>query len=352
MPRGGLCEVPGRYYLSRMPKHHWISDDPLALEQGGTLEQLEITYHTYGTLRPGSRVIWVCHALTASSDVADWWSGLIGEGAYFDPERDFIVCANILGSCYGSSGPLTLHPHHGRPYYSAFPNITIRDMVAAHDRLRAHLGIEQIDIAMGGSMGGYQVLEWAIMHPERIGKLILMVTGASESAWGQAIHATQRMAIENDPTWADPTKEAGNLGLMTARALGMLTYRNYETFVATQATPEPQLTDHRAASYVQYQGKKLADRFHAYSYWLLSLAMDGHHVGRDRGPIKDVLGALPHPALVIGISSDILCPPPEQRALAFMLPHGQFVRIDSPYGHDGFLLEYEQITKAIDRFLG
>ncbi|HAA10283.1 MAG TPA: homoserine O-acetyltransferase, partial [Cytophagales bacterium] len=152
-------------------------------------------------------------------------------------------------------------------------------------------------------------------------------------------------------TWCDPAPEAGRAGLMTARALGMLTYRNYETFVATQSNPEPVLEGHRAESYVAYQGQKLADRFHAYSYWILSLAMDGHHVGRERGTVKQVLSQVQVPALVIGISSDILCPPPEQRALAFMLPQGQFIKIDSPYGHDGFLLEYAQISKEIDRFL-
>ena len=334
-----------------MAEHHWISDEPLKLEQGGELPRLEVTYHTYGTLAPGKRVVWVCHALTANADCADWWDGLIGQGKYFDPDQDFIICANILGSCYGSSGPLTVHPGLGRPFYGNFPEITIRDMVAAHDRLRAHLGIEQIDVALGGSMGGYQVMEWAIIHPERIKNMVLLVTGAAESAWGQAIHATQRMAIENDPTWVDPSPEAGKLGLMTARAVGMLTYRNYETFVSTQSNPEPRLKDHRAESYVQYQGEKLAGRFHAYSYWLLTRAMDSHHVGRGRGAMKDVLGKLPQRALVIGISTDILCPPPEQRALAHQLPNGKFIKIDSPYGHDGFLLEYEQITKELQRFL-
>lgn len=334
-----------------MAKHHWISDKPLELELGGVLPQVEIAYHTYGTLTDSSRVIWVCHALTASSDCADWWSGLIGSGTVFDPARDFIVCANILGSCYGSSGPLSIHPGKGVPYFSNFPRVTIRDLVRAHELLREYLRLPLIDIAMGGSMGGYQVLEWAAMYPDRIQKMILLVTGAAESAWGQAIHATQRMAIEGDPTWADPSPEAGRQGLVTARALGMLTYRNYETFVATQSNETPKVEAHRAESYVKYQGAKLADRFHAYSYWLLSLAMDSHHLGRGRGELKDVLATLTQPSLVVGISSDILCPPPEQRSLAFMLPKGEYVKIDSPYGHDGFLLEYAQITKKIERFL-
>ena len=180
------------------------------LESGVELPELHIAYHTYGTLNEdASNVVWVCHALTANSDVADWWTGLIGEGRVIDPARHFIVCANILGSCYGSSGPLTINPGTGQPYYNSFPQVTVRDMVKAHILLRRHLGIEKIHLLIGGSMGGYQVLEWALAEPDAIERLFLLCTGASESAWGIAIHTAQRLAIEADCSWQDASAQAG-----------------------------------------------------------------------------------------------------------------------------------------------
>ena len=155
------------------------------LESGETLPALEIAYHTYGELnKKKNNVIWICHALTASSDAADWWSGLVGEGKAFDTKKYFIVCANILGSCYGSSGPLSENPATGKKYYSAFPQVTIRDMVNAHILLRKHLGIEKIFIGAGGSMGAYQILEWAVMEPKLFERTILMNTSAKRICMG------------------------------------------------------------------------------------------------------------------------------------------------------------------------
>jgi homoserine O-acetyltransferase len=307
-----------------------------------------VVYHTAGNLNSEkSNVIWFCHALTANSDVADWWDSLVGKGKTYDPDKHFIICANILGSCYGTSGPLTIHAETGKPYYSTFPQITIRDMVQMHILLRKHLGIETIQTLIGGSMGGYQVLEWALTEPGVFRNLVLVATSPQESAWGIAIHTAQRLAIETDSTWKDHLPTAGANGLKTARAIGMLTYRNYEAFVKTQTDPEHKLDDFKASSYIHYQGEKLVKRFHVYSYWLLTKAMDSHNIARHRGTLEDVLSSVRIKTTIIGISSDQLCPIAEQRFMAKYIPESNFVEIDSPYGHDGFLIEGEQIGKAI-----
>jgi homoserine O-acetyltransferase len=325
------------------------------LESGAELPELRIAYHTYGTLNAdASNVVWVCHALTANSDVADWWAGLIGEGRVIDPSRYFIVCANILGSCYGSSGPLSTDPATGQPYYNTFPQVTVRDMVKAHILLRKHLGIAKLHLLIGGSMGGYQVLEWALAEPAAIERLFLLCTGASESAWGIAIHTAQRLAIEADCSWKDASAKAGGRGLKAARAIGMLTYRNYQTFVRTQSDPDKDKTDNfRAASYIDYQGDKLVNRFNAQSYWLLTKAMDSHNISRGKdADMAGLLTGLPHPTLLMGITSDILCPPEEQLFLERHMPNATYYEIDSSYGHDGFLIEFEQIGALLKAWMG
>jgi homoserine O-acetyltransferase len=334
-----------------MNKHFFTYRQPLKLETGQTLNSVDVVYHTAGTLNADkSNVIWFCHALTANSDVFDWWSSLCGEGLTFDPSKHFIVCANILGSCYGSSGPLTINPADGKPYYSRFPQVTIRDMVQAHIALRRHLNIGKINTLIGGSMGGYQVQEWALTEPEVVDQLVLLATSAHESAWGIAIHTAQRLAIETDTSWNELQPQAGARGLKTARAIGMLTYRNYEAFVKGQTDTEHKLDNFKAASYINYQGEKLVKRFNAYSYWILTKAMDSHNVARNRGPIQDVLKSIRAKTLLIGISSDFLCPVAEQKFLARHIPHSHYVEIDSPYGHDGFLIEGKQIGDAITSF--
>src|SRR5215471_14456362 len=176
---------------------YFHSPYPILLEAGGSLPELTIAYHTWGQLNEDkSNVIWICHALTANSDAVDWWPGLVGDNHVIDPQKYFIVCANIIGSCYGTTGPLTNNPKTGHPYYHDFPQVTVRDMVNAHMLLRKHLGIEKIFLLMGGSLGGYQVLEWAVMEKEAIQNLFLIGTSAAESAWGISIHTTQRLAIE------------------------------------------------------------------------------------------------------------------------------------------------------------
>ena len=323
--------------------------NPFPLENGGILEDLEIAYDSWGTLNGnGDNVIWICHALTANSNAMEWWPGLIGEGLAFDTKKYFVVCANILGSCYGTTGPVSMATKEGKPFYHHFPFITIRDMVKAHQLLCEHLHIRKIQLLAGGSMGGYQVLEWSLMQPELIAKLFLLATSAKESAWGIGIHTAQRKAIEVDPTWKEETSIAGAEGLKVARAIGMITYRSYESFVTTQTDDESDKVDgFKASSYIHYQGSKLANRFSAYCYWTLTKAMDSHNISRGRGAIADVLKSIHAKTLIMGIKSDILCPLQEQKLLAEHITHATFVAIESIYGHDGFLVE----TKAISHHL-
>jgi homoserine O-acetyltransferase len=334
--------------------YYYEYEHPFALEGGGTLPGLTVAYHTYGRRNAdGTNVVWVCHALTANSDVAQWWPGVVGDKGPIDPGHYFIVCANILGSCYGTTGPLSVEPGMGRPYFSRFPTVTIRDMVRAHILLRKHLGIERIHLLMGGSMGGYQALEWSVMEKEAIGRLFLIATSPTESAWGIAVHTAQRLAIEADSSWLEDSPEAGKKGLKAARAIGILTYRNYGIMVQKQSDPDAEKLDgYKASSYMQYQGEKLAKRFNAFSYWLLTKAMDSHHLARRRGGDVDVvLRGIVQKTLLIGITSDILCPVDEQRHMARQMPDATLVEIDSAYGHDGFMVEKGEIADHLRHWL-
>ena len=328
--------------------------EDFVLENGKHLPGLTITYKTHGNLNADkSNVIWGCHALTANADPADWWKGLVGEGCIIDPEKYFIVGANILGSCYGTTGPLSINPTTQQPYYSDFPAVTIRDMVQANILLRKHLGIENIFLLMGGSMGGYQVLEWALMEKELIKNIFLIATSPSESAWGVAVHTAQRLAIEADSTWMEHRADAGSKGLKAARAIGMLTYRNYGIYQEKQTDPDPEkIDDFRVSSYIIYQGDKLVKRFNAYSYWLLTKAMDSHHLGRKRGgDLIKTLQSIQQKTLIIGIKSDILCPLDEQRFMADHMPNAELIEIDSAYGHDGFIIETKQISFHLSKWM-
>lgn len=329
-------------------KKIYTHTEPLHLESGIILPELEIAFHTFGKINSsGSNVIWVFHALTANSDPSEWWSGLVGEKQLFNPEDHFIVCANIIGSCYGSSGPLSLNPKTGRTYFSSFPEITIKDMVRAHDLLRQHLAIEKIKFGLGGSMGGYQLLQWATLQPNLFQNIILLATSAKESAWGIAIHTTQRLAIETDSSWRQNHIEAGRMGLKTARGIGMLTYRNYQTFVNTQSDFDNQFGIKKASSYIHYQGEKLANRFNAFSYWLLTKAMDDYALGETYSEIEFNLSQISSKCLIIGIDSDLLCPIQEQQFLNQHLKNSKLEIIQSNYGHDGFLIEFEKTVELI-----
>ncbi len=324
------------------------------LENGFTFPEIEIAYTTYGKLNADkSNVVWVCHALTANSDVADWWNGVVGNYHVIDPEKYFIICANILGSCYGSTGPLSIDPATQQPYYNNFPLITIRDMVQAHILLRKYLGLEKIYLLMGGSMGGYQALEWCVMENKVIQNLLLLATSASESAWGIATHTAQRLSIEADGTWNTASPKAAAKGLKAARAIGMLTYRNYGIMVRQQTDADIEKTDdYKASSYINYQGEKLVQRFNAYSYWQLTKSMDSHNLARGRGGnLATILKNITQRTLIIGISSDILCPLTEQRFLTTHIPNAAMIEIDSDYGHDGFMVESKIISQHLTEWI-
>lgn len=325
---------------------------PFALENGEILNNIQVGFHTYGTLNEAKdNVIWVCHALTANSDVLDWWSGLFGEGKCFDPADYFIVCVNALGSCYGTTGPSTPGENR-RPLLDKFPAITTRDMARLHDEVRSILGIRQIKLLIGASLGGQQALEWAILNPDCIEHLSLIATNARHSAYGVAFNESQRLAIYADPTYGNGALSGGRNGLVAARSIALLSYRSYEGYVRTQTPEEEELTDHfPASSYQRYQGEKLAKRFDAYTYVTLSKAMDSHNVARGRESLETALLEVKAKTLVIGIGSDQLFPLVEQRYLADHIPNAVFSEISSAYGHDGFLLETLQLKARLNDFL-
>ncbi len=327
-------------------------NEEFRLELGKTLPSLELTFTTFGKLNPEhSNVIWVCHAFSGSSDFTEWWPGLFGNGLLYDPEKHFIICVNMPGSCYGSTGPLSINPLTTKPFYHSFPELTNRDIVKAFIEVRKYLKINKIHTVIGSSLGGQQALEWCIMEPEVIEHLVCIGANAYHSPWGIAFNETQRMAISQDPTWNHDTTEAGLGGMKVARAIALLSYRNYQTYKATQSEEDIDKTaNFKAYSYQAYQGEKLARRFNAFSYWILSKAMDTHNVGRNRGSIISALEKIKAKSLIIAIETDILFPKEEQQLIKEHIDNSSIGIINSLYGHDGFLLEAGQLTKMINQF--
>ncbi len=330
--------------------HH---NEALPLELGGEIKDLTIAYHTWGTLNEErDNVVWVCHALTANSDVADWWPHTVEPGRLLDPEKNFIVCANILGSCYGTTGPLHINPDTGCPYYRDFPRYTMRDIVSAHRVLADALGIGRIKLLVGSSVGGFQAVEWAVTEPERFEKLVLLATDAKASPWTIAIDETQRMAIFSDPTYFEDRPDGGAKGLAAARAIGLLTYRGGKGYNITQQDPDDAYTGlHRACTYQQHQGDKLIKRFDAYSYCAILQSFDTHNVGRGRGGVAEALQRISCPTIVVGVTTDIIFTPEEMRSLAAMIPNAEYREIQSPFGHDGFLVETDQLNDIMLPFV-
>ncbi|MDA9554860.1 homoserine O-acetyltransferase [Pelobium sp.] len=326
---------------------------PFQLESGKKIKNLEIAYHTYGKLnKDKTNVVWVCHALTANSDVLDWWAGLFGKNDLFNPQDYFIICANVIGSHYGSTNPLSTNPTTGLPYYLSFPEFTIKDLAKAHELLANALEIENIEVLIGGSLGGQQALEWSISSPNRIKNLVLLATNAQHSPWGIAFNESQRLAITADRTLYSNHKDGGAKGLKTARSIALLSYRSYESYDKTQKEIDSdKKTDFNASSYQRYQGEKLVKRFNAYSYYYLTKAMDSHHVGRGKNSVKEALGLITANTLVIGIKNDFLFPIEEQKFLARTINNAEFAEIDSFYGHDGFLLELSTLENIIGAFI-
>lgn len=329
------------------------------LESGKTLPGFQLRYTTLGRLNAErSNIIWVCHALTGSSDFTSWWSTLFTDDSPFNPNDHFIICANMLGGCYGSTGPLSINPETclpgrqaGKPFYHSFPTLTNRDVVKAFDLLRVHLGFDKIHTVIGASLGGQQALEWVIEKPDVFKHIIPIATNAFHSPWGIAFNEAQRLAIEADATWKEDDERAGLNGLKAARAIGMLSYRHYTGFAKAQSEKSTHtLEGFRAATYQRYQGEKLAKRFNAFTYWLLSKMMDSHHIARGKESVEEALRSITAKALIISIDSDILFPPEEQGFLTKYIPGAELKIISSAYGHDGFLVEYNELKQIIRNF--
>lgn len=336
-----------------MTNRIFSSEKTLTLESGYVLPEYHLAYTTYGKLNEvKDNVVWIFHALTANSIPSEWWPGLVGEGKLFDPETYFIVCVNMPGSCYGSIGPLDKSPDSKQTYFHDFSFFTPRDMIRSYQPLKEFLGIEKIKIGIGGSMGGQQLLEWAIEEPDLFEYIFPIGTNAQHSPWGIALNASQRLCIEADVSWKEKNKNAGMEGMKAARSLALISYRNYETYQATQSEIDlDKIENFKSESYQKYQGEKLAKRFNAFSYYFLSKGMDSHNVGRGRGSIQKALQKINSKALAIGITTDILFPVNEQKLIGKYIPNGEFIEISSLYGHDGFLLEFQQIEKIIKRAL-
>ncbi|MDB5229129.1 MAG: homoserine O-acetyltransferase, partial [Bacteroidota bacterium] len=276
---------------------------PLTLESGVVLPETDIAYSTFGEMNADkSNVVWICHAFSANSNPVEWWPGMVGEGLFLDPAKYFIVCANMLGSCYGTTGPLSVNPETGKKYYNDFPVVTVRDMVQTLTILRKHLGIEKIYFSAGFSMGGQQLLEWVIEEPEIFENILLGATNIQHSPWGIAFNESQRLALQADCTFGEERDDAGAMGMKAARSIGLISYRNYNAYCKTQEDLDnTKLENYKAASYQQYQGEKLVKRFNAYSYNILSKAMDNHNISRNRGEAQEVLKVINCNTLVLGI---------------------------------------------------
>lgn len=332
--------------------HNYTFRGSLKLESGKTIRDFNLAYTTIGELNPEKdNAVWIFHAMTANSDPSDWWPGMVGEGKFFNADEHFIICVNMPGSCYGSVNPLSVNPDTETPYYRNFPFFTPLDMAVAFDQLREQLGIKSIFLGIGGSMGGQQLIAWATRQPDLFRYIVPIATNAFHSPWGKAFNASQRMAIEADPSWQDGNPDAGIAGMKVARSVALISYRHYEIYGKTQHDADKALENTRSESYQKYQGEKLAKRFNALSYYMLTKSMDSHHLGRGVFEAEEMLERIVSKCLVIGISSDLLYPVCEQEFLAKHIPGSQLAIIDSFYGHDGFLLEDEKLNALLIPFL-
>jgi homoserine O-acetyltransferase len=340
----------------------------ISLESGAWLPEITVAYETWGELDPArSNGVLVLHALSGDSHAAGraapghptvgWWDGLIGAGAAIDTDRYFVVCPNVLGGCQGTSGPASPAPD-GTPHGSRFPLVTVRDQVAVEVALADQLGIERWAGVVGGSMGGMRVLEWCVGYPERVGRAIVLAVGAAATADQIALCSLQIRAIRADPAFAGgdyyDTGARPVDGLAIARGIGQVSYRTDEEFQSRfgrspQAEEDPLKGGRYAVeSYLQHHGEKLAERFDPNSYIVLSEAMNHHDVGRGRGGVAQALAGVRAAVTVAGITSDRLYPLALQHELARLLPGGRPVAvIESASGHDGFLLEIEQVGAIV-----
>ena len=325
-----------------------------ALETGEILRDVEIAYRTWGSLENAAdHAILICHALTGSADVEAWWPNIIGAGKTFDPAVDYIVCANILGSCYGTTGPVSCKPGSDTRYLADFPRVSVRDMVELQRVLLDELGVTRVELVTGPSLGGMQALEWALMYPERVGSVVPIGVGGRHSAWCIGISEAQRAAIAADPDWNNgyySDEKPPVKGLAAARMMAVCTYRSWQSFDERFGRDQRTHDQYQVQSYLQHQGEKINDRFDANTYVTLTHAMHTHDLSRGRGDYPDVLRKIEQPALVVSVSSDALYPPEEQRYLAEYIPDSRYEVLDCAHGHDGFLIETETLGGMIVEF--
>ncbi|MGW3291912.1 homoserine O-acetyltransferase MetX [Streptomyces sp. NPDC001002] len=356
-------------------RRRWHTPEkPLPLEAGGELPGARLAFETWGRLAPDrANAVLVLHALTGDSHVvgpaepghptAGWWDGLVGPGLALDTDRWFVVAPNVLGGCQGSTGPSSTRPDGRRRWGGSFPFLTQRDQVAAEAGLADALGIERWALVVGGSMGGMRAVEWAVSHPERTGALLLLATTAAASAEQIAWANIQVHAVRSDPHWQSGdyhgTAHGPHSGLGLARRLAHVTYRS-EPELRMRFGRTPQGTEdpwnggrYQVESYLDHHAAKLIHRFDAGSYVVLSEAMNAHDVGRDRGGTRSALSRVTARTLVAGVDSDRLYPLAQQAELAALIPTADRLRvIESPYGHDGFLIETGQVGGLVRELLG
>lgn len=339
----------------------------LHLECGQSLYDIEVAYQTYGVLNPQrDNAILICHALTGDADAMEWWNGLIGPGKTIDTNQYFVICSNILGGCYGTTGPSSINLETGKPYGLSFPMVTIRDMVTVQRMLIHSFHIQKLHAVIGGSMGGMQALEWSIMYPEDVTHCILIATATHLSTIGIAYNDVARKAIMSDPDWCEGDYYSGEgpqNGLAIARMLGMLKYGTAEIYeekfgrnLVEECKHELSFNStYQVESYLRYQGEKLVRRFDANCYLYLLKALDTHNICRNRGSIEDVLQSVKSKFLIIGINSDLFYPCQEHRSLTEQLKSLEktavYKELDSPYGHDAFLIEMEKLSQFITPIL-
>lgn len=336
-------------------KQH-ILKEPFVTESGFEFPEPVVAYKTWGTLNKSrDNVILICHALTGHAAADEWFPGLFQPGGILDSDRHYVICTNVLGSCYGSTGPWAVNPETGEPYRADFPGITIRDIVRFQQQFLDEIDIRGIETVIGGSMGGMQALEFTVMD-DRVKSAIPIAMGKEHTSWQIGISHAQRQAIFSDPEWKSgyyEQDEGPAKGLSVARMMAMISYRCQTDFENKFGRELQKGHDDlfQVESYLNYQGQKLVDRFDALTYVYLTEAMDTHDIARGRKSAAAVLSSINIPVLVIGINSDQLYPVNEQKELADLLGNGRYEEIRSEYGHDAFLIEFEQMNAIINPFL-
>lgn len=323
--------------------------EPLELENGGTIKQPTVAYNTYGKLNENKdNVIVICHALTANSDADDWWHGLFGKGDIFDWDKHFIICANNLGSPYGTVSAKNINPATKEIYGLDFPFFTIRDTANLYSILLKHFNINKVKLLIGGSCGGNIAQELAYSLADKLENLALLCCSSREAPWAIAIHQAQRLVLEADETLKDKIETAGVKALKACRATALPYYRTQQSFnIRQNEISLDVVNDFRASSYMNYQGEKFIKRFNAQCYYTLLKALDTHNMGRGRSSVEEALAKISANTVVIGFESDLLVPIKEQQFLAKHIPDAEYFEIKSIYGHDAFLIEHAHIRKAI-----